>query len=48
MFHRKFHENEIINEDFEKIWGVGTKFPFFQKVDIIFENQRFSEIFDSI
>jgi len=54
MFHTKILQNLIINEDFEKKrrggggCREGTNSQFFQKVEIIFENQRLSELFDSI
>ena len=50
MLHTKLHQNRMINKDFRKIWKEreGTKPSYFQKVEIIFENQRFLVLFDSI
>ena len=40
MSHAKFHQNQIINEDLNKMLGVrGTKTSFFRTVGIIFEKQ---------
>ena len=46
----KFHQNPMINKDFEKdTKREGYKIPiFFLKVEIIFENQSFSKVFDSV
>ena len=41
MFHTKLHQNFMMTEDFEKKKMGGHKSPFFQKAEIIFENQRF-------
>ena len=54
MLHTKFHQNLMINNDFEIIWEGGNRHFFvhggdphiqnshyFQKVEIIFENQNF-------
>ena len=50
MFHTKFYQDRIINEDFEekKLGGEPQKTLIFQKIEIIFENHRFRELFDNI
>ena len=46
MVHAKCNKNWTVNEDLEKI--EGGKHNFFHKVQISFENQRFSLLFDTI
>ena len=56
MFHTKFHQNWIMNEDFENNLREGeggadggNNIPyFFQKNKFHFENQRLSELFNTI
>ena len=43
-----FHQNWIINEDLKKIERRHKKPWFYQKVEIIFENQRLWDLFESI
>ena len=51
MFHTEVNQNWIINQNFFFFLGEGDgaqKTQFFQKVEIIFENPRFWELYDSI